>query len=40
MDTYFEFIKNNYNTVDELKEYYQSEYPKYYDLWYYGFWKA
>lgn len=40
MDIYFEFIKNNYNTVDELKEYYQSEYPKYYDLWYYGFWKA
>jgi hypothetical protein len=37
---YFEFIKNNDKSKDEIKEYYQSQYPKYYDLWYYGFWKA
>ena len=37
---YFEFIKNNDKTVEELKEYYQSEYPIYYELWDYGFWKA
>jgi len=37
---YFEFIKNNDKSKDEIKEYYQSQYPKYYDMWYYGFWKA
>jgi len=37
---YFEFIKNDDKSKDEIKEYYQSQYPKYYDLWYYGFWEA
>ena len=37
---YFEFIKNDDKSKDEIKEYYQNQYPKYYDLWYYGFWEA
>ena len=37
---YFEFIKSDDKSKDEIKEYYQSQYSKYYDLWYYGFWEA
>ena len=29
---YFEFIKNDDKSKDEIKEYYQNQYPKYYDL--------
>ena len=37
---YFEFIKYNNRSIEELREYFQVNFSKYYDLWYDGYWKS
>lgn len=37
---YFEFIKHNDKSIVELREYFQINFSKYYDLWYDGYWSS
>jgi len=37
---YFEFIKHNDKSIEELKEYFQVNYSKYFDIWYDGYWSS
>ena len=37
---YFEFIKHNNKSIEDLREYFQLNFSKYYDLWYDGYWKS
>ena len=37
---YFQYIEKDNRTIEELKEFFLNEYPKYYEIWRKGYWET